>query len=46
MTLAFSIEQSLLLALAGQLEGGAGDAGDLALGVALGVDADALVALA
>ena len=45
ITLAFSIEQSLFCALAGQLEGGAGDAGDLALGVALGVDADALVAL-
>ena len=45
MTLAFSIEQSLFCALAGELEGGAGDAGDLALGVALGVDADPLVAL-
>jgi hypothetical protein len=43
--LAFSIEQTLLPRLARHLEGRARHAGDLAFGVALGVDADAFVAL-
>ena len=45
ITLAFSIEQSRFDRALSQLEGRPRDAGDLALGVALRVHADALVAL-
>ena len=44
MTLAFSIEQTLLSPLAGQFKGRTGDACDLGFRVALGVDTDAFVA--